>query len=64
VRGQNRFATGAAAGALAAFVGFSFTSLFHYSLGEEPLALITFFYFGVAVAMDRMTTTPGAMDIS
>ncbi len=63
-RGQNRFATGAAAGALAAFVGFSFTSLFHYSLGEESLALITFFYFGVAVAMDRMTTTPGAMDIS
>ena len=61
---QSRFASGAAAGALAAFLAFSFTSLFHYNLGEESLAMILFFYFGIAVAIDRMSTTPGALDMS
>jgi O-antigen ligase len=62
--GQNRFASGVAIGALAAFVAFTFTSFVHYNLGEEPLAMIFFFYFGIALALDRMAETPGAMDIS
>jgi membrane-associated protease RseP (regulator of RpoE activity) len=64
LNGQNRFANGTAVGALAAFLAFTFTSFVHYNLGEEPLAMIFFFYFGVALALDRMTATPGAMDIS
>jgi len=61
---QNRFARGVAVGALAAFLAFTFTSFVHYNLGEESLAMIFFFYFGTAVAVDRMTATPGAMDVS
>jgi hypothetical protein len=60
---QSRFARGVAVGVLAAFAAFSFTSFFHYNLGEESLAMVTFFYFGIAVALDRMITVPGALDI-
>jgi hypothetical protein len=60
---QSRFARGVAVGALAAFPASSFTSFVHYNLGEESLAMITFFYFGIAVALDRMIATPGALDI-
>src|SRR5205807_9187442 len=45
---------GIAAGILAAFVAFVATSFVHYNLGEEPLVMILFFYFGLAVALDRM----------
>jgi hypothetical protein len=61
---QNRFACGVAVGTLAAFLAFTFTSFFHYNLGEESLAMITFFYVGIALAVDRMTATPGALDVS
>jgi hypothetical protein len=61
---QNRFASGAAVGVLASFLAFTFTSFVHYNLGEESLAMILFFYFGIAIAVDRMAETPGAMDIS
>jgi hypothetical protein len=63
---QNRslFACSAAVGVMGAFLAFTFTSIFHYNLGEESLAMITFFYFGVAVALERMTRTPGAMNVS
>ena len=64
LNGQNRLATGVAVGGLAAFLAFTFTSFVHYNLGEESLAMILFFYFGIAIALDRMTSTPGAMDIS
>ena len=64
LNGQNRLATGVAVGVLAAFLAFTFTSFVHYNLGEESLAMILFFYFGIAIALDRMTSTPGAMDIS
>ena len=60
---QSRFGCGVAVGALAGLLAFSFTSFFHYNLGEESLAMIFFFYFGLVVAMDRMITTPGAMDV-
>jgi O-antigen ligase len=63
MQNQSRFACGVGVGALAAFAAFTFTSFFHYNLGEEPLAMIMFFYFGIAVAVDRMTATPGAIDV-
>ena len=63
LRTQSRFASGVAVGALAAFIAFSCTAFFHYNLGEESLAMILFFYFGIAVAIDRMTATPGALDV-
>ncbi len=55
LREQSRFACGVAAGILAAFLAFCFTAFFHYNLGEEPLAMILFFYYGIALALDRMT---------
>ena len=60
---RSQLACGVAVGILAAFLAFTFTSFFHYNLGEESLAMITFFYFGTAVALDRMIETPGALDI-
>ena len=63
LQNQSRFACGVAVGTLAAFTAFTFSSFFHYNLGEESLAMITFFYFGIAVALDRATETPGALDV-
>jgi O-Antigen ligase len=54
LRNQSRFACAVAAGILAAFLAFNFTSFFHYNLGEEPLAMLLFFYYGIAVALDRI----------
>jgi len=64
LRGQNRLACGIATGVLAGFMAFTFTSFLHYNLGEESLAMLLFFNFGVAVAMDRMLDTPGALDVA
>jgi|SRR5208337_3293376 len=63
LRTQSRFACGVAAGALAGFTAFTLSSVVHYNLGEESLAMILFFYYGLAAAMDRMTATPGALDV-
>jgi O-Antigen ligase len=60
LRAHNRLGCGVAAGVLAGFVAFAFTSFFHYNLGEEPLAMLVFFGFGVAVALDRITSSEGA----
>lgn len=62
-RTQSKFAAGVVAGALAGFVAFQVTSVVHYNLGEEPLATILFFYFGVAVAIDRMLNDKEAVDV-
>ena len=62
-RERSRFATGVATGLLAGFVAFQFTALVHYDLGIESVAMILFFYFGLAVAMDRMMQTAGALDV-
>jgi O-antigen ligase len=64
LRTKSRLACGVAVGVLAGFVAFTFTSFFHYNIGEESLAMIFFFYFGLAVALDRMAATPGAVDVS
>lgn len=62
-RTQSKFAAGVVAGALAGFVAFQITSVVHYNLGEEPLATILFFYFGIAVAIDRMLNDAEAVDV-
>ena len=64
LQNQSRWARGVVVGALAAFLAFSFTSFLHYNLGEESLAMITFFYYGIAVAIDRMIAIPGAIDVA
>ena len=60
---QSRFAAAVVAGALAGFVAFQTTALVHYNLGEESLVMILFFYFGLALAIDRMLCTPGALEM-
>jgi hypothetical protein len=62
-RSRSRLACTVAVGALAGLVAFCFTSFFHYNLGEEPVAMMFYFYFGLAVAMDRMLITPGSVDV-
>jgi O-antigen ligase len=60
---RSRFAAGVLAGVLAGFVAFQVTSLVHYNLGEEPLVTILFFYFGLAIAIERLLKTHGAVDV-
>ncbi len=62
-REHSRFATGVVAGVLAAFVGYLVPSAVQYCLGDDPLVMIMFFYFGLAVAIDRLLKTPGAVDV-
>jgi O-antigen ligase len=59
---RSEFAAGVLAGILAGFVAFQVTSLVHYNLGEEPLVTILFFYFGLAIGIDRMLNHPAALD--
>jgi O-antigen ligase len=62
-RQHSGFATGVVAGVLAAFVGYLVPSVVQYCLGDDPLVMIMFFYFGLAVAIDRLLKTPGAVDV-
>ena len=62
-RTRSRFLTGAATGVLASFAAFQLTALVHYDLGIESVAMILFFYFGLAIAMDHMLENPGALDV-
>jgi O-antigen ligase len=57
VRERNRVASGIVAGLLAAFSAFTLTSFVHYNLGEEPIAMLLFFYYGLAVAIDQMASS-------
>jgi O-antigen ligase len=63
LRSRSGFACAVAAGALAGLIAFCFTSFFHYNLGEESVAMMLYFYFGLAIAMDRMLGTPGAVNV-
>ncbi len=63
LRAHSRFACGVAVGALAGLLSFTFTGFFHYNLGEESLAMIFFFYFGLALALERIVSTPAAVDV-
>lgn len=62
LRGRNLLACGIAAGILASFIAFTASSFVHYSLGEEPLVMILFFYYGIAAALDRMAS-PETLDV-
>ncbi len=64
VRQRSRFAAGVAAGVLASFVAFLIPGVLHYNLGEETLVMGLFFFFGLAVAIDRMLQQPGAIDVA
>ncbi len=60
---QSRFAAGVVAGVLGSFVALQLTSIVHYTLGIESVAMTLFFYFGLAIAIDRMLKNPGAIDV-
>jgi O-antigen ligase len=62
-RERNRFAAGAAAGLLGSFVAYQTTALVHYDLGIESVAMILFFYFGLAIALERMLHDSAAVDM-
>jgi len=63
LRGQSRFALGAVTGICSGFLAFAFTSLFHYNLGEEPIAMVLFFLYGLAVALDRITAAENDLEV-
>jgi O-antigen ligase len=60
---QSHFAAAVVAGVLGSFVALQLTSIVHYNLGIESVAMTLFFYFGLAIAIDRMLKTPGAVDV-
>ena len=60
---RSRFAAGVLAGVLAGFVAFQVTSVVHYNLGEEPLVTVLFFYFGLAIGIERLLKIPEAVDV-
>jgi O-Antigen ligase len=61
---RSRFAFGTAVGLLAAFIAFLVAGVLHYSLGEETLVMGLFFFYGLAVAVDRMLQEPSAIDVA
>ena len=63
-RQRSRFASGVVAGVLASFVAFLISGVLHYNLGEETLVMGLFFFFGLAIAIDRMLQEPGAIDVA
>jgi hypothetical protein len=60
---RSRFAAGVATGILASFVALQLTSMVHYNLGIESVGMTVFFYFGLAVALDRILQDPQAIDV-
>lgn len=62
-RHQNRFAAAIATGVLASFVALQLTSIVHYNLGIESVAMTLYFYFGLAIAIDRILQHPEAIDV-
>jgi O-antigen ligase len=62
-RRKSRFAAGVAAGVLGSFVALQLTSIVHYNLGIESVAMTLFFYFGLAIAIDRILKDPGTIDV-
>ena len=59
----NRFAASVATGVLSSFAALQLTAIVHYDLGIESVAMILFFYFGLAIALDRILQDPGAIDV-
>lgn len=63
-RSRSSFAASVATGIFAAFAAYQFTAIVHYDLGIEPVAMMLYFYVGVALAMDRILDTPEASDVA
>jgi O-antigen ligase len=53
---KDRFTAGIVSGIFAGFSAFALTGFFHYNLGEESLAMTIFFFYGLAIAIDRITS--------
>ncbi len=64
VRQQSRFASGVVAGVLGSFVAFLIPGALHYNLGEETLVMGLFFFYGLAIAIDRMVQDPKAVNVA
>jgi O-antigen ligase len=62
-RRSSQLAAGVATGVLASFVALELTSIVHYNLGIESVAMTLYFYFGLAVAIDRMLKHPETIDV-
>jgi len=63
VRQRSRFAAGVVVGVFASFVALLVPSLVEFCLNDETLVMLLFFYFGMAVAIDRMLKVPGAIEV-
>ena len=64
LRQRSRFGWAVACGIFTGFVAFLFTSLVESSLGDDTLVMQIFFGFGVAMAMERMLSERGAIDVA
>ena len=62
-RKQSRFAAGVASGLLASFVAYQITAVVHYNLGIEIVAMMLYFFLGLAIAVDRISRMAGALDV-
>ncbi len=63
IRQRTRFGWSVACGIFTGFVAFLLTSLVESSLGDDTLVMLIFFGFGVAMAMERMLSERGAIDV-
>jgi len=64
MRERTRYGWAVVNGILAGFVAFLLTSLVESSLGDDTLVMLLFFCCGVAIAMERMLTERGGIDVA
>ena len=64
IRQRTRFGWAVAIGILTGFIAFLVTSLVESSLGDDTLVMLLFFGCGVAIAMERMLSQSGAIDVA
>jgi hypothetical protein len=64
LRQRTRYGFAVATGISTGFVAFLLTSLVESSLGDDSLVMLLFFGVGVVIAMERMLTTRGAIDVA
>lgn len=64
MRQRTRFGWAVACGIFTGFVAFLLTSLVESSLGDDTLVMLIFFSVGVVLAMERMLSVRGAIDVA
>ena len=64
VRHRTRYGFAVITGIFTGFVAFLLTSLVESSLGDDTLVMLLFFCVGVAIAIERMLTSRGAVDVA